>query len=83
MFIYVNIFFIKIGVFTMINYSPLFETLKSKGMYISKMREKGLHPTTIAKINRNESISLEKVALICKILDVPIEKVVKIEFDRS
>ncbi|MEK5109918.1 helix-turn-helix domain-containing protein [Cytobacillus sp. FSL K6-0129] len=64
----------------MITYAPLFKTLSDKGIVISSLRSKGIHPTTIAKINKNESVSLLKIEEICMILNVPIEKVVEIRF---
>lgn len=62
----------------MISYAPLFKTLDKKGLVISSLRDQGIHPTTIAAINSNESIKLEKVDKICNILRVPIEQVVEI-----
>lgn len=64
----------------MISYAPLFKTLEEKGLVISSLREHGIHPTTIAQINNNESIKLEKINKICMILQVPIEQVVEIIF---
>lgn len=61
----------------MIDFSPLQETLIEKGMVISDMRDKILHPKTIASINRNGDVSLSTVEKICLFLDVPIEKVVR------
>jgi DNA-binding Xre family transcriptional regulator len=63
-----------------ISYAPLFKTLEEKGLVVSSLRDKGIHPTTIAQINSNESIKLEKVDKICTILQVPIQKVVEIIF---
>lgn len=65
----------------LISFTPLFETLKEQGLVISFLREKNIHPATIAKINKNQSITLGTVALICDILQVPIEKVVRIKIN--
>jgi DNA-binding Xre family transcriptional regulator len=62
----------------LISYEPLFETLKEKGLVISSLRGKILHPKTIAAINRGESVNLSTIRDICVYLNVPIEKVVKI-----
>jgi DNA-binding Xre family transcriptional regulator len=62
----------------MISYTPLFKTLEEKGLKISSLRAQGIHPTTIAKINKNESVSLTKLEEICVILNVPLHKVVEI-----
>ncbi|MEH7246519.1 helix-turn-helix domain-containing protein [Neobacillus niacini] len=67
----------------MISYEPLFNTLNEKGIVISALREHGVHPTTIASINSNESIKLEKIDKICNILAVPIERVVTIILDNQ
>lgn len=63
----------------MISYDPLIKTLEEKGLVISSLRSKGIHPTTIAKINKNESVSLTKLEEICLILEVPLHKVVEIK----
>jgi DNA (cytosine-5)-methyltransferase 1 len=61
----------------MIDFSPLRRTLEEKNMVISDMRDKILHPKTIAAINRNGDVNLSTVEKICLFLDVPIEKVVR------
>lgn len=65
----------------MISYEPLFKTLKNKNLVISDLRNNPLHPTTIAKINRNESISLTKVEELCKVLKVKIQDIVEIKIE--
>lgn len=62
----------------MISYSPLFKTLTKRNIVISNLRDYGVHPTTIASINKGESVKLEKIDTICKILKVPIQDVVEI-----
>jgi DNA (cytosine-5)-methyltransferase 1 len=47
------------------------------------MREKILHPKTIAAINRNGDVALSTIEKICLFLDVPIEKVVRFIPDGS
>jgi DNA (cytosine-5)-methyltransferase 1 len=61
----------------MIDFSPLRETLIEKNMVISDMRDKVLHPKTIAAINRDGDVNLSTIEKICLFLDVPIEKVVR------
>lgn len=70
------------GVVIIISYEPLFKTLEEKKLVISSLRNNPLHPTTIAKIYKNESVSLSKIEEICLVLNVPIEKVVKISRDK-
>lgn len=69
----------------MIDFSPLHETLKEKGIKISVMRSL-LSSVTVTKINKNEIDSDFKVSTIediCLFLNVPIEKVVRILPDGS
>ncbi|MDQ0270780.1 helix-turn-helix domain-containing protein [Cytobacillus purgationiresistens] len=66
-----------------ISYAPLFKTLEEKEIVISSLRSRGIHPTTIAKINKNDSVSLLKIEEICIILNVPIEKVVEIKLESA
>ena len=67
----------------MIDFSPLHKTLEEKNMVISDMRDKILHPKTIAAINRGGDVNLSTVEKICLFLDVPIEKVVRFTPDGS
>lgn len=62
----------------MISYEPLKETLAIRDMNISELRQHGIHPTTIAKINRNEPISLTQIERICKALNCAVEDVLVI-----
>jgi DNA-binding Xre family transcriptional regulator len=64
----------------MISYEPLFETLKKRGLKMNDLRSSGtLHPSTIAKINRGEIITIEKIEEICLQLSVRIEDVIEIK----
>lgn len=67
----------------MIDFSPLRKTLEEKNMVISDMRDKILHPKTIAAINKNGDVNLSTIEKICLFLDVPIEKVVRFTPDGS
>jgi DNA-binding Xre family transcriptional regulator len=67
----------------MIDFSPLRQTLIEKNMVISDMRDKILHPKTIAAINRDGDVNLSTIEKICLFLDVPIEKVVRFIPDGS
>jgi DNA-binding Xre family transcriptional regulator len=66
-----------------VSYVPLLRTLEEKHITLNDLRRgRGdyniLHPTIIAQINRNELISMENILKICTALNVPIEKVVKV-----
>jgi DNA (cytosine-5)-methyltransferase 1 len=67
----------------MIDFSPLRETLIEKNMVISDMRDKVLHPKTIAAINRDGDVNLSTIEKICLFLNVPIERVVRFTPDGS
>ncbi|MED4579087.1 helix-turn-helix transcriptional regulator [Bacillus atrophaeus] len=66
----------------MVDFSPLYQTLKEKGMKPSRLRE-CVSPDTQAKIKKQNLTSdatlyLGTIDTICQFLDVPIEKVVRI-----
>ncbi|KQL18817.1 helix-turn-helix domain-containing protein [Cytobacillus solani] len=64
----------------MLNYRPLKETLKQKGLVLSDLRDTiGLNSRTQAIISRNEPVSLATIHKICTHLNVPIEKVIELE----
>lgn len=63
----------------MISFDPLWQTLKAKGMNKGDLQKlTGLSSTTIAKIGKNESVTLDVVDRICEALKVPIEDVVEV-----
>lgn len=66
-----------------INYDPLKETLKDKGITLTQMmKDLGASTRTRAKINQNEAVNLNTVGKICAYLSVNIENVVKIELQK-
>ena len=57
----------------MISFDPLWQTLKAKGINKGDLQKlTGLSSTTIAKIGKNESVTLDVVDRICEALKVPI-----------
>jgi DNA (cytosine-5)-methyltransferase 1 len=70
-------------VIKMLDFSPLHQTLKEKGMRMSDLRDEVLSSRTLAKINRNEDVYISTVEKICLFLDVTIEKVVRFTPDGS
>lgn len=52
-----------------ISYKKLWHLLLDKGMNKSRLRENGIHSSTIAKMNKGEDISTETIKKICKLLD--------------
>lgn len=67
-------------VICIINYKPLFKLLLEKDMTKTQLRESvGFSTSTLAKMSKNEYVSLEIIDSICLFLDCKIENVVKIE----
>ena len=63
----------------MITFDPLWRVLKSKGMNKGDLQKAtGLSSSTVAKLAKNEKVSLDVVDRICKELHVPIYDVVEI-----
>jgi DNA-binding Xre family transcriptional regulator len=67
----------------MIDFSPLHQTLKEKGMLMSDFRDNILSSRTLAKINRNEDVYISTIEKICLYLDVTVDKVVRFTPDGS
>lgn len=63
----------------MISYEPLLITLVKRNMTKTKLREQAHFSTaTLAKLSKNEYVSLEVIESICKALDCNIEDVIEI-----
>lgn len=62
-----------------ISYDPLWKTLIDKKMNKGDLCEKAqLSRGTLTKMGKDESVTLEVIARICDVLDVPIQDVVEI-----
>lgn len=62
------------------SYVPLWVTLAERGLKKGDLREKaGLYGNTIAKMSKNQYVSMKVLDKICEALDVPIEKVMRYE----
>lgn len=67
-------------VICIISYKPLFKLLLEKDMTKTQLREAvGFSTSTLAKMSKNEYVSLEIVDNICLYLDCKIEDVVEIQ----
>ncbi|MEB3692766.1 helix-turn-helix domain-containing protein [Bacillus velezensis] len=69
----------------MVDFSPLIKTLKEKEMNLSDLRQV-MSSATQAKLKKNHRVCDSKMRLgtiekICLLLDVPVEKVIKITKD--
>ena len=64
----------------MISYKPLFRLLLERDMTKTQFREAvGFSSATLAKMSKNEYISLETVENICKYLNFKIEDIIEIQ----
>ncbi len=62
----------------MISFQPLFITLIKKNMTKTDLRKAvGFSTATLAKMSKNEYISMEVIDSICKYLDVQVEDVIE------
>ena len=62
-----------------ISYNNLWKTLIDKGIKKGKLSEKtGISSSTLAKMSRNEPVSLSIILKICEALDCDIDDVVTI-----
>lgn len=63
-----------------ISYDPLWKTLKEKGISKTDLRIKvDFSTATLAKLGKNESVTLETIEKICTALDCDISSVVEIK----
>lgn len=63
----------------MISYKPLFRLLLDKDMTKTQLRQAiGFSTATLAKLSKNECVSLEVIVKICKYLNCRIEDVIEI-----
>ena len=61
-----------------ISYRPLKITLAEQNIKLTQLKSMiNCSPTTIAKINKNESLNLKIIEDICRALNVPVEKVIE------
>lgn len=67
-------------VICIISYKPLFKLLLERDMTKTQLREAvGFSTSTLAKMSKNEYVSLEIIDNICLYLDCKIENVVEIQ----
>ena len=67
-----------------VTYSNLFKLLIDKGLNKTEFaREVGISSNTLAKLSKNELVSLEVLVRICRKLDCSLGDIVQIEFGGS
>ena len=66
--------------FDMISYNRLFKMLIDKGMKKTELaNEVGITPNTLAKLSKNELVSMETLIKICKYLECSFDDIVEIK----
>lgn len=68
----------------MIDFSPLWKTLKEKDISTyCLINEHNLSKGTIDSLKHNRNVTLNTIDNLCQILQVPIEKIVIITYDKD
>lgn len=68
----------------MISYQPLMKILKDRNISKTELRENvGFSTRTLAKLAKNEYISMETIEKICDFLKVPIYQVITIQNEKQ
>lgn len=86
-FIYAKIFiisysWINVGVKMVVNYKKLWKILIDRNMRKEDLRvAAGITTTAMAKLGRNETVHMDILLKICKVLDCKIEDIVEITND--
>ena len=69
-------------VITLITFDPLRSVLKERNLSANKLYTEGIITTNVAtSINNDKPISFDNLEKICRYLDIPIEKAIKIVED--
>ncbi len=66
----------------MINYNPLWETLKKKNISTYRLlKDYNFSKGTLDSLKQNKNVTLQTIDSLCQILQVPIEDIVQITLD--
>ena len=65
----------------MINYEPLWETMKKKGITQYRLLKCGLDNKTLDTLRKNNNITLLTLERLCKMLDCTPNDIVKFDKD--
>lgn len=62
----------------MISYSPLWETMKKKGVsQYALIKKHGVSPAQITRLKRNESVSTNTINTFCEILNCSVADIME------
>ena len=68
----------------MIDFSPLWKTLEEKNFTTYRLlKEYNFSKGTLDSLKHNRNVTLHTIESLCRILEVPIENIVKITFEDS
>ena len=66
----------------MINYAPLWETMKERGETTYTLIHKhGINPRTINNLKHNQSITMYTLERLCQILNCQADRIVQFHFE--
>ena len=61
-----------------ISYEPLWELLKDSGKNKRWLREeKGIHPTVINRLTKNQNVAVDTIMYLCEIFDCQPENILR------
>lgn len=66
-----------------INYNRLWTLLKNKNLNKTYLRENGIHPTSIARMGKNEYIDIKILSRICELLSCDYADIMEYIQDES
>ena len=68
----------------MIDFSPLWKTLEEKNFTTYRLlKEYNFSKGTLDSLKHNRNVTLHTIESLCRILEVPIENIVKVTFEDS
>lgn len=65
----------------MISYSPLFETMKKRGITSYRLEKMGFSRATYYSIQQGNSVSTNTINQLCKLLECEVSDIMKYEDD--
>lgn len=66
----------------MIDFSPLWKTMEEKNISTYRLlKDYGFSKGTLDSLKQNRNVTLHTIETLCKILEAPIENIVRITFN--
>lgn len=65
----------------MISYSPLFETMKKRGITSYRLEKMGFSRATYYSMQQGNSVSTNTINQLCKLLECEVSDIIKYEDD--